>query len=51
MLRKAEDLTPDYNLYDNNHDLDPDHGGFEVTPEMGATTSAQRFPSRMGELW
>jgi hypothetical protein len=28
-------LTPDYNFYDNDHDLDPDHGNLEVTPEMG----------------
>jgi hypothetical protein len=31
----AEDLTPDYNFYDNNHELDPDHSNLEVTPEMG----------------
>jgi hypothetical protein len=31
----AEDLTPDYDLYDDDHDLDPDHGKLEVTPEMG----------------
>ncbi len=31
----AEDLTPDFDHYDNNHDLDPDHGDLEVTPEMG----------------
>ncbi len=31
----AENLTPDYDLYDNDHDLDPDHGDFKVTPEMG----------------
>jgi hypothetical protein len=31
----AEDLTPDYNFFDNDHDLDPDHGDLEVTPEMG----------------
>jgi hypothetical protein len=31
----AEDLTPDYNFYDNNHDLDPDHDNLEVTPDMG----------------
>ncbi len=31
----AEDLTPDYDFYDDNHDLDPDHGNLEVTPEMG----------------
>jgi hypothetical protein len=31
----AEDLTPDYDLYDDDHDLDFDHGNLEVTPEMG----------------
>jgi hypothetical protein len=31
----AEDLTPDYDFYDDDHDLDPDHGNLEVTPEMG----------------
>jgi hypothetical protein len=31
----TEDLTPDYNFYDNDHDLDPDHGNLEVIPEMG----------------
>ncbi len=31
----AEHLTPDYEFYDDNHDLDPDHGDLEVTPEMG----------------
>jgi hypothetical protein len=31
----AEDLTPDYDFYEDNHDLDPDHGNLEVTPEMG----------------
>jgi hypothetical protein len=30
----AEDLTPDYDFCDDDHDLDPDHGDFEVTPEM-----------------
>jgi hypothetical protein len=30
-----EDLTPDYNFYDGDHGLDPDHGDLEVTPEMG----------------
>jgi hypothetical protein len=33
----AEDLTPDYNFYDDDHDLDPDHGDLELTPEMGDT--------------
>ncbi len=31
----AEDLTPDFDHYDNDHDRDPDHGDLEVTPEMG----------------
>jgi hypothetical protein len=31
----AEDLNPDYDFYDDDHDLDPDHGDLEVTPEMG----------------
>jgi hypothetical protein len=31
----AENLTHDYDFYDNNHDSDPDHGNLEVTPEMG----------------
>jgi hypothetical protein len=31
----AEDLTPDYDFYDDDHGLDPDHGDLEVTPEMG----------------
>jgi hypothetical protein len=31
----AEDLTPDYDFYDDDHDLDPDHTDLEVTPEMG----------------
>jgi hypothetical protein len=32
---RAGDLTPDYNFYDDDHDLDPDHGDLEVTPKMG----------------
>ncbi len=31
----AEDLTPDFDLYDDDHDFAPDHGDLEVTPEMG----------------
>jgi hypothetical protein len=31
----VEDLTPDYDSYDNNLCLVPDHGDLEVTPEMG----------------
>ncbi len=46
----AEDLTPDYDFYDDDHDFDPDHGDLEVTPEMGEKTSMQRFLSREGEL-
>ncbi len=31
----AEELTPDFDYYDNDHDHDPEHGDLEVTPEMG----------------
>ena len=31
----AADLTPEYLTYDDDHDLDPDHGDLEVTPEIG----------------
>ncbi len=31
----AEDLTPDFDHYGNDNDLDPDHGDLKVTPEMG----------------
>jgi hypothetical protein len=31
----AEYLTHDCDFYDDDHDLDPDHGNLEVTPEMG----------------
>ncbi len=31
----AEDLTPDYDFYDDDHDFDLDHGDLEVSPEMG----------------
>ncbi len=31
----AEDLPPEYLTYDDDHDLDPDHGDLEVTPEIG----------------
>ncbi len=31
----AEDLTPDYDFYDDDHDLDPDHAAVDVTPETG----------------
>jgi hypothetical protein len=31
----AEDLIPDYDFYDDDHDLDPDLDDLEVTPEMG----------------
>jgi hypothetical protein len=46
----AEDLTPDFDHYDDDHDLDPDHSDLEMTPEWGATTSTQRYLSREGEL-
>jgi hypothetical protein len=28
-------LTPDYLTYDDDHDLDPDHGDLKVMPEIG----------------
>jgi len=31
----AVDLTPEYLTYDDDHDLDPDHGDLKVTPEIG----------------
>ncbi len=31
----AEDLTPDFDHYNDDHDLDPDHCDPEVTPEIG----------------
>ncbi len=31
----AEDLTPDYDFYNDDHDHNPDHGVLKVTPEMG----------------
>jgi len=31
----AEHLTPEFLTYDDDHDLDPDHGDLEVTPEIG----------------
>jgi hypothetical protein len=31
----AEDLTSDFDHYNDDHDLDPDHGDLEVTLEMG----------------
>jgi hypothetical protein len=31
----AEDLTPDFDHYDDDHDLDPDNSDLEVTPEVG----------------
>jgi hypothetical protein len=37
----AEDLTPDYDFYDDDHDLDPDHSDLEVTPEMGDYLNAE----------
>jgi hypothetical protein len=31
----AEDLTPEYTTYDNDHDFDPDHCDLEMMPEIG----------------
>jgi hypothetical protein len=31
----AEDLTPDYDFYDDDHGLNPDYGDLKVTPEKG----------------
>ncbi len=28
-------MTPDFDHYDDDHDLDPDHSDLEVTPEVG----------------
>ncbi len=28
-------MTPDFDHYDNDYDLDPDNGDLEVTPEVG----------------
>jgi hypothetical protein len=46
----VENLTPDYDFYDDDHDLDPDHGDLEVIP-IGGQPSMQRFLSHRGELW
>jgi hypothetical protein len=47
----AEDLTPDYDLYDEDHDLDPDYGDLEVTLEMGDNyLNAEISVSRGGTL-
>ncbi len=32
---KAEDLTPVYETCEDVHELNPDHGDLEVTPEIG----------------
>jgi hypothetical protein len=44
----AEDLTPDYNFFDDDHDLDPDHGYLEVTPEMGVCVCVSGLLSEVG---
>ncbi len=31
----AEDLTPNFDYYYNDHNLDPDNGDLEVIPEVG----------------
>jgi hypothetical protein len=41
-------LTPDFDHFDNDHDLDPDHGDLEVTPEMGDNSLTQRYLSCKG---
>ncbi len=47
----AEDLTPDYDFYDDDHDLDPDHADLEVTPEMGDNClNAEIFVPQGGTL-
>jgi hypothetical protein len=35
MLQNRIFQTPDYDFYDNDHCLDPNHGDLKVTPEMG----------------
>ncbi len=47
----ADDLTPDYDFYDDARDLDPDHADLEVTPEMGDNyLSAEISAPRGGTL-
>ncbi len=47
----AEDLTPDFDHYDNDHDLDPNHGDLEVTPEVVDNFfNAEIFVPRVGTL-
>jgi hypothetical protein len=47
----AEGLTPDYDFYDDDHNLDPDHGDLEVTPEMGDNyLNAEIFVPQGGTL-
>jgi hypothetical protein len=47
----AEYLNPNYDFYDDNHDLDPDHGNLEVTSEMGDNSlSAEISIPRGGTL-
>ncbi len=48
----AEDLTPDYDFFDDDHDLDPDHTDLEVTPEIGDNYhNAEISVPQKGELW
>jgi hypothetical protein len=44
----AEDLTPDFDFYDDDHDPDPDHGDLEVTPEMGDNYLNTEIPVPQG---
>jgi hypothetical protein len=46
----AEDLTPDFDHYDDCHDLDPDNSDLEVTPEMGDNYLSAEISSCEGEL-
>jgi hypothetical protein len=39
----AEDLTPEYETYEDGHELDPDHGDLEVMPEIGDNYLSAEF--------
>ncbi len=47
----AKDLTPDYDFYDDDHGLDPDHSDLEVTLEMGDNYLNTEISVPRGELW
>ncbi len=44
----VEDLTPDYDFFDDDHELDPDHADLEVTPEMGDNYLSAEIPVPQG---